>query len=187
LTAARGQLREAIQLWFNHGDPVAVHTLAAASHDIIHFLFRERGHRGLLFDQIGLAPADRQKWASQLKAAANFFKHGRYDPKGSIEFDPILNELLMLASCTGLLRIGETLEGTEVAFIFWTFLRYPEGFDSWFGGKLRDLPELEALKKVAGDDRQMFFLTFTKAWESGEFSPEIRRWLMRGRRSVGRS
>jgi len=43
LDAAKRQLRAAIRLWFDDGDPVAIHTLAHASHEIIHSLFKKKG------------------------------------------------------------------------------------------------------------------------------------------------
>jgi hypothetical protein len=36
--AAKRQLETAIRLWFHSGDPVSVHTLAAASHQLLHDL-----------------------------------------------------------------------------------------------------------------------------------------------------
>ena len=50
LDAARRQLRTAIRLWFNNGDPVAIHTLVSAAHEAVHTLFRRAGFRGLMFD-----------------------------------------------------------------------------------------------------------------------------------------
>jgi hypothetical protein len=39
---ARRQLQTAITLWFTNGDPVSVHTLAAAAHEIIHTVTKKR-------------------------------------------------------------------------------------------------------------------------------------------------
>jgi hypothetical protein len=50
LDAAHRQLRTAIRLWFMDGDPIAIHTLACAAHDIIHTLFKRKGLKGLIFD-----------------------------------------------------------------------------------------------------------------------------------------
>ena len=49
LQAAKGQLREAIRLWFNEGDPVAVHCLVCSAHQIIHDLNSQQGWRDLLY------------------------------------------------------------------------------------------------------------------------------------------
>jgi hypothetical protein len=50
LDAAKRQLRTALRLWFDDGDPVSIHTLLAAAHEIIHTLYRRKGLRDLLFD-----------------------------------------------------------------------------------------------------------------------------------------
>jgi hypothetical protein len=50
MDAVRRQLCTAIRLWFEDGDPVAIHTLIAASHEVLHTLFRRKGLHGLIFD-----------------------------------------------------------------------------------------------------------------------------------------
>jgi hypothetical protein len=50
LDAARRQLRAAIRLWFQGEDPVAIHTLISAAHEIVHTLFKRAGLHGLMFD-----------------------------------------------------------------------------------------------------------------------------------------
>jgi hypothetical protein len=50
LDAARRQLRTALRLWFHDGDPVSIHALLAAAHEIIHRLYRNKGLRNLMFD-----------------------------------------------------------------------------------------------------------------------------------------
>src|SRR5208282_6771970 len=101
------QLHAAIRLWFQGGDPIAIHTLALASHDIIHHIFRRKGLKGLFLDTERIRPEYRKKWAARMKVAANFFKHGRYADDRDLEFDPEINMYVLLASCHGLNRIGE--------------------------------------------------------------------------------
>ena len=50
IDAARRQLLTAIEVWFLDGDPVSIHSLAHAPHEIIHRLFRNQGGSALLFD-----------------------------------------------------------------------------------------------------------------------------------------
>ncbi|HEV2335198.1 MAG TPA: hypothetical protein VGS13_06865 [Stellaceae bacterium] len=82
LDAAKRQLRTAIKLWFTGEDPVSVHTLAAAAHEIVHTLFRRRGLSGLLFDSPLIKEECRSMWAKRMKAVATFFKHAQRDPDG---------------------------------------------------------------------------------------------------------
>jgi hypothetical protein len=43
LDAARRQLKTAIKLWFEDGDPVAIHTLIVAAYEIIDILAGAKG------------------------------------------------------------------------------------------------------------------------------------------------
>src|SRR5579862_9769286 len=92
LDAAKRQLRAAITLWFTGGDPVAIHTLAAAAHEIVHTLFRRKGLSGLLFDSPRIRDDKRAEFARAAKAAATFFKHAQRDPDGTLEFNPAMND-----------------------------------------------------------------------------------------------
>jgi hypothetical protein len=50
LEAARRQLRTAIELWFHSGEPVSIHTLAAAAYQVVHDLNRRKKGPPLLLD-----------------------------------------------------------------------------------------------------------------------------------------
>jgi hypothetical protein len=94
-TVAQGQLECAIFLWFNYGNPSAIHTLAAAANGCYHVL--GKGHKGM--------PTMVEAWIKSLpekqqiaaRRAQNFFKHGphRNDAK-DVLFKPEHAELLLL-------------------------------------------------------------------------------------------
>jgi hypothetical protein len=48
LDAAKRQLTVAIRLFFNHADPVAIHTLAAAAYQILYDLSKGHGMIGVV-------------------------------------------------------------------------------------------------------------------------------------------
>jgi hypothetical protein len=54
--AAKRQLETAIRLWFFSADPVSIHTLAAAAHQILHDLGKKRGVPTALRDIPGIRP-----------------------------------------------------------------------------------------------------------------------------------
>jgi hypothetical protein len=76
-------------------DPVSIHTLIAAAHELTHSLFRQMGFSGLLYDNKLIKEEYRGELAKRLKRFATFFKHAQKDPDGEIEFDPTLNEGLL--------------------------------------------------------------------------------------------
>jgi hypothetical protein len=89
---AAAQLETAIRLWFADGDPVSIHTLAAASHDCFHALSKMAGRPSLF--KVWLKT---QSKAAQRRAtdAQNFFKHGYRDLSKRCSFMPFYAELLM--------------------------------------------------------------------------------------------
>ena len=86
--AARRQLRTAIELWFNDGDPVSIHVLAFSAYEIIHTLSRRKGAKNLLYDSSLTKEGARKQVNVALKMAAGFFKHAQKDPDNSLEFSP---------------------------------------------------------------------------------------------------
>src|SRR5438045_2665233 len=87
LDAARRQLQTAISLWFNDGDPVAIHTLAAAAYEIIHAVSatRDPNRRDLLFDSLVVKDEYRREANAWFRGPANFFKHADRDPNDITE------------------------------------------------------------------------------------------------------
>jgi len=124
--AMRRQLDAAIKLWFDDGDAVAIHTLASASHEILHTLFKRRGFKGLLFDSPIIKKENQQRWASELKEHANFFKHARGDIEGKIRFNPRSNDLLLAFMIYGLTLMDEPLNIEELAFMNWIVINRPD-------------------------------------------------------------
>jgi hypothetical protein len=121
LDAARRQLRTAITLWFNGGDPVSVHTLAFAAYEIIHAISEKRdpSRRDLLFDSALVKDEYRKEFNAMLKRHANFFKHANRDGDSVIDFNPELSKLFILFAITGRRLCGESASDEESAFLWW--------------------------------------------------------------------
>jgi hypothetical protein len=140
--------------------------LVCAAHEIIHALFRARGHRGLLFD-LAIIPKDmRQKWGSGLKKAANFLKHARDDINGVYDFKPINNEIILLVCCVGLRRMGEPAAVEDSAIIYWNLLHFPERLTVSEADLTRQVP-VSRVAKLRKLDRHEFLQAFEDAWRVG--------------------
>ena len=68
IEAARRQLRSAIELWFADADPVSIHTLSAASYQIIHDLNRKNNGSDLLLDTIVIKDEYRREFVNEIRA-----------------------------------------------------------------------------------------------------------------------
>ncbi len=94
--AAKRQIETAIRLWFFSGDPVSIHTLAAAAHQILHALGKKRGVSAILRDLPGVRPERKKELRELLGRYENFFKHADKDPEALLDFNPDATELFML-------------------------------------------------------------------------------------------
>jgi hypothetical protein len=173
LDAARRQLNSAVRLWFADGDPVAIHTLAYAAHEIIHAIFRSRGFKGLMFDSPRVRKDKRGMWSKTIRKAPNWFKHARDDLHGSFEFETGLNELLLGITAAALVRMGEpqTVEGAAIGW--WMYLHHPDLFIEDGFLKSLDVQVVEGLKRAG---RSEFFEAFTQAWGRGLFREARLTW-----------
>lgn len=121
--AAHRQINEAIRLWFEGRDDVAVFTLAASGHQIIHDLNKAAGGEKLLFDSPSIKKEFHRDWQDSLKKAWNFFKHAdraaERDPNAQLEFNTTLVIDFILFSTKGLRQLGIKHSPVEVLFHFW--------------------------------------------------------------------
>ena len=126
MDAARRQLGTAIELWFNDGDPVSIHTLACASYEMIHVLSRHKGRKeGLLFDSLLVRDEYRAEMNRKAKEHANFFKHANKDADREVVFRPRLSDTFIVFSIIGLEACGLNKNAKESAFIWWLSLAMP--------------------------------------------------------------
>jgi len=128
IEAARRQLRTAIELWFADGDPVAVHTLSAAAHQIVHDLNIRHKGPNLLLDTKFIKDKYRKKFVADIKHASNFMKHAEREKGGAaatLEFRPESNDNFIMFAIFGLQYLGEKLGAEEIAFERWHTFRNP--------------------------------------------------------------
>ena len=126
IEVARRQLCIAIRLFFERRDPIAVHTLVAAGHQVLTDLGSAVGGLALL-----TGSGQSAEHVRALTYAAKFFKHADKDPDGRVNIEPLtkltaeflMDAVVLLQRLTGELPI----EGK----VFWT----------WFVTKNRELFE----------------------------------------------
>jgi hypothetical protein len=168
LDAATRQLRTAITLWFADGDPVSIHALTFAAHEVIHTLFRRKGLRGLLFDADVIKDEFRAEFAKILKSHATFFKHAQRDPDGEVEFHPKMNDYLLLFTVNGLKRMDIPQGPEEASYSMWFYLNNPQYFLDYPATKFLPVEILEEIKRVPkGEFFEIFSGYIRKLAEAG--------------------
>jgi hypothetical protein len=100
LEAAKRQLVTAVRLYFDYGDEVSIHTLAAASRNILVNLCEHRrvAHPisldSLLQDFV--MPVHHKAFRVKYREGENFLKHADRDPNEVLSFNPELTSFLIL-------------------------------------------------------------------------------------------
>jgi hypothetical protein len=126
--AARRQLETAINLFFQSGDPVAIHTLACAAYDIIENVNRSRGGKEMYGkDRFTREPGRPSK--AMLNSVQNFFKHADKDPKAELEFFPEMAEPFMAEACKKYMEMTGEMLSLFQCFMWWFKSR--EGADGF--------------------------------------------------------
>ena len=125
--AAKRQLETAIRLWFYSGDPVSIHTLVAAAHQVLHDLSKKHGGQPSMRDAgVYIKPEARDRYFKIITEAENFFKHANRDPEATLFFKPEVTPFYLMDS----VMVYESITGEFVpvfkVFAGWMLLHYPE-------------------------------------------------------------
>lgn len=165
LDAARRQLRTAISLWFNEGDPVAIHSLAFAAYEILHFISEKRdpNRRDLLFDTALVKDEYRRDWNQRVRRDANFFKHADRDGDSVIDFDPVSTEMFILFAITGRELCGEQASDEEQAFNWWLHIHRTDRLTERGKKVVADTFPVDALAQLRTVSKSEFFEAFLQA------------------------
>ena len=100
LDAAKRQLETSVRIYFSNGDPVSIHTLAAAAYNIIRDVNKKRGGKPMLLKEelidTYVKPEYQKLMREKINKSENFFKHADLDHEDNIDFSPRETELFML-------------------------------------------------------------------------------------------
>ena len=120
LEAARRQLETAIKLYFEHGDEVSIHTLAAAAYSIIRDMNEHRGGKPMLKDLDCFLSADSaREFRKYINTPENFLKHADKDPEATGELSPRWTEALMWEASRKYCEMTGDQPRLLMTFIFW--------------------------------------------------------------------
>jgi hypothetical protein len=125
IEAACRQIDTAIEMFFFDRDPVAIHTMVAASHEIVHALAKRKGVADLLFGTNMVKHEFHKRWNEMVVSDGIFFKHADEDPDGELEFNPESMEVLLMFTLRGLRGMGHRFNGLQAAYWTWFCLHHP--------------------------------------------------------------
>lgn len=130
LDAARRQIDTAVRLYFDYGDPVAIHTLAAAGFQILHDLDKHGPNTGTFYDDMAkyFGPKYRETVIKTIRQAQTFFKHADRDPEAVLEFSLAEPQIVLLGACQKFRDLGGYRSGEMGAFLIWSVMQNPDMF-----------------------------------------------------------
>jgi hypothetical protein len=149
--AARRQLNTGIRLFFEQGDPVAVHTVVHAGFTIIRNLCEERGDVQS-FNRFSdwIVPGAEKKFWREMNRQASFVKHADNDPDEILEFDPETTELLMLMASKWFVDLGNSTSPEIRTFGLWYSFMYPRTLKESVLEELRKVGAGPAFEQLRG-------------------------------------
>jgi len=128
IDAAKRQLEIAIRFFLSNGDIVAIHTLTAATYNILRDLSNLQNKPVLVKEKMleMVKPQHKKMVRDKINKAENFFKHADKDPDKLLEFNPNITEFLLWDACATYFSL--TLEKTPLMSTFnvWFFTKYTD-------------------------------------------------------------
>ena len=143
------QLKEAIYLFFECRDPIAVHTVAGAASNLLFNLSEHEKIDSPVRGNPHVREDKKKLWIAKINDAQNFFKHADRDPDSEFEFDPWVTEILIFEGCY-LVEVfsGEMFPEAKL-FTLWFSAKYPELL---LEGSLKELIKTELAKGLDVND-----------------------------------
>ncbi|NVK23027.1 MAG: hypothetical protein HWD86_10965 [Kangiellaceae bacterium] len=157
LDAAKRQLETVIELYFSHKDPVSIHTLTAASYNILRDLNKSEKHPPLFIKDRFLnyiKPGYEKEVRNLINQAENFFKHADRDREDIFEFNPKQTELMIYEACDSYRALSGEFPAKFKCYSMWFSSRYPNLFE--LPNDYLDLV-MKNQREVEDDRREIFY------------------------------
>lgn len=157
LEVAERQLVEAILLFFQRRDRVAVHALAAGAHQVLSDLAGAHGKDTIIKNNPHLNPdkSVRDEYYRRLNEAYNFMKHADRDPDPAavVTFRPAVTPHFIFDSILIYMEFDRVISPEFRAFLVWYQVKYP---DLLLNGEFKDVIEQQIQAGLDPDDLGIF-------------------------------
>lgn len=124
LDAAERQLKEAIRLVIYGRDPISIHTLACAAHQILYDLSKKQGLSSNIKDIV--PNRKKREWFNILNTPYNFFRHANKDAVKEIDFNPAISHFFILDATYLYQKLNNKLFYEGALFRLWFTKNYPD-------------------------------------------------------------
>lgn len=125
LTSARKMFNDAVLLFYERRNPISIHHLAHAAHEVLCAITGDNR----MFDLVAPTTACKKQFKRIFSASKNFIKHADKDPDASPTFNTETN-ILILYDCAWIITLHIDKECVySQTVIAWCAFVYPDLFD----------------------------------------------------------
>ncbi|MRR16119.1 MAG: hypothetical protein EG826_06655 [Deltaproteobacteria bacterium] len=128
LDAARRQLESAIEMFFEDGDVVSLHTLISAAHGVVYDLASKHGIEGSIKDSPLVSAENKAAFIQAIHLPQNFFKHAKTDSGNKLVFRYQVSPFYLFDALRLYVLLAGAATETMRVFLVWFQLRYPDLF-----------------------------------------------------------
>jgi hypothetical protein len=152
LNAAKSQLRTAVKLYFYEEDPISIHTIVGAAHELLSNVGEKKGFlpMTLSYNSIVVKDEYRKEFVRIIKKAINFFKYAIKDTDKVLEFPPEINEYFLIDACEMYMKITDEVVPEFLIMRGWFHYIHPDILKS-IGGKI--------IENTVSKDKRTFYNT----------------------------
>ena len=125
LDAVKRQLDVAINLFFKESDPVSIHTLTAAAHQLLMDIGRLKNIKSFIKENSLIKKEYISEYRKTINEAENFFKHAEEDPHALLKFNPEQTEFLLLDAIEMYMQLTKEIPEDMSIFRGWFLIKYP--------------------------------------------------------------
>jgi hypothetical protein len=127
--AAVRQLNQAIRLFFQGGDMLAIHTITAAAFQLFEDLGKPSGISSVVRSEATINPARLKEWVAALNSTQNFLKHADRDQDATLRYVEAGTVFFLFEAVELARRVGEKVERERLAFTMWFISTFPTVID----------------------------------------------------------
>ncbi len=126
LDAAKRQLECAINLFFKQADPISIHTLTAAAHQLLMDIGRLENVKSFVKESSLIKKEYFAEYIKTINTAENFFKHAEKDRSALLKFNPEQTEFLLLDAVEMYMQLTNEMSEDMTIFRVWFLIKYPD-------------------------------------------------------------
>lgn len=171
LDAAKRQLETSIRMFLRGEDPVSIHTLAAAAHQVLWDIAKKRNVKSVLKNNSLVRKEFREEFDRMVAKTENFFKHADRDPDCMLDFNSETTPYFLVDAIDIFQQLDPKPSPIMVVMRVWFVLKYPHIV---LNGDVGPLEVFLRYARAFDPEEKHSFLELEEGFRQAEMAPEAR-------------